>query len=186
MSSFTIVLILIAVVAVYAIYAYNTLVSKKNLVEEGWSGIETQLKRRANLIPNLVETVKGYAGHERAVYERVTELRSKTMKATGVEERAATEGLLSGAIGNLMAVAENYPDLRANENFMGLQKELSQVEDQIQMARRYYNGTVRNLNTMIESFPSNAIANIFSFQKAVFFEIDAPEDREVPQVTFQN
>ncbi len=154
-------------------------------MEEGWSGIETQLKRRANLIPNLVESVKGYASHEREVFERVTELRADSMQAGSVHERAQKEGLLTAAIGNLMAVAEDYPELRANENFLSLQKDLADIEDHIQLARRYYNGTVRNLNIKIESFPSNMVANYFSFRKAEFFEIEDVQDRKVPEVSFE-
>lgn len=184
MSLGSIVFILIIIAVVYAIYIYNALVKNKNLVEEGWSGIETQLKRRANLIPNLVETVKGYASHEKNTLEEVTKMRTAAMGANGVEDRAQKEGLLTAALGKLFAVAEAYPDLKANENFISLQNDLSETEDQIQLARRYYNGTVRNLNIMIESFPSNLIANQFLFQKAEFFEIEDAADRAVPQVSF--
>ena len=184
MSMGTIIFILIAIAVVYGIYIYNALIKNKNLVEEGWSGIETQLKRRANLIPNLVETVKGYASHEKDTLEEVTKMRSAAMGANSVEERSKKEGMLTAALGKLFAVAEAYPDLKANENFISLQEDLAETEDQIQLARRYYNGTVRNLNIMIESFPSNLIANQFSFQKAAFFEIEDAADRAVPQVTF--
>ena len=184
MSLGSIILILIIVAVVYGIYIYNALIKNKNLVEEGWSGIETQLKRRANLIPNLVETVKGYASHEKDTLEEVTKMRTAAMGAGDVEERAQKEGMLTAALGKLFAVAEAYPDLKANENFISLQNDLSETEDQIQLARRYYNGTVRNLNTMIESFPSNLVANQFSFQKAEFFEIENASDRAVPQVSF--
>lgn len=184
MSLGSIIVILIILAVVYGIYAYNALVKNKNLVEEGWSGIEAQLKRRANLIPNLVETVKGYASHEKNTLEEVTKMRAAAVNADGVEERAQKEGMLTAALGKLFAVAEAYPDLKANENFISLQNDLSETEDQIQLARRYYNGTVRNLNTMIESFPSNIIANQFSFQKAEFFEIEDAADRAVPQVSF--
>ena len=184
MSTGTIILLVILAAVAYAIYAYNALIKNKNMVEEGWSGIETQLKRRANLIPNLIETVKGYASHEKSTLEEVTLLRSAAMGADTVEERAQQEGLLTAALGKLFAVAEAYPDLKANQNFLSLQDELSQVEDQIQLARRYYNGTVRNFNIMIESFPSNLIANSFDFEKAEFFEIDDDADRAVPEVSF--
>jgi len=153
-------------------------------VEEGWSGIDVQLKRRANLIPNLIETVKGYMGHERELLEKVTELRSKAMKAENVGEKARLEGELSRSLVNVLAVAENYPDLKANQNFLDLQEQLAKIEDEIQMARRYYNGTVRNLNIKIESFPSNIVANIFHFTKAEFFEIEDEADRKVPKVSF--
>jgi LemA protein len=179
-------ILLAAIVAVvlYAVSAYNRLVKNKNLVEEGWSGIETQLKRRANLIPNLVETVKGYATHEREALEAVTRLRTQAMNTSDIAERGQKEGLLTAALGRLFAVAEAYPDLKANENFISLQADLSETEDQIQMARRYYNGTARNMNILIESFPSNLVANFFAFAKAKFFEIDNDEDRAVPQVSF--
>lgn len=178
---------LLAVVAAlvgYAILMYNDLVKKKTMVEEGWSGIETQLKRRANLIPNLVETVKGYAAHEKGTLEEVTELRTRSLNATSVEGRAAAESGLTQALGKLFAVAEAYPDLKASDNFTSLQKDLADIEDQIQLARRYYNGTVRNLNILIQSFPSNFVANMFAFQKAEFFEIEDHTDRAVPQVSF--
>ncbi len=184
MSITTLLTLLVLAAVGYAIYAYNALVKNKNHVEEGWSGIETQLKRRANLIPNLVETVKGYASHEKDTLEQVTTLRTAAMGAGNVEGRAKQEGLLTAALGKLFAVAEAYPDLKANENFISLQDELSEIEDQIQLARRYYNGTVRNNNIMVESFPSNIIANQFGFQKAGFFEIDDPGDRAVPEVSF--
>ncbi len=137
------------------------------MVDEGWSGIDVQLKRRSNLIPNLVESVKGYMSHEREALEKVTEMRARAAGASsgGAAERAQAEGNLSKALVNLMAVAENYPDLKANEGFLNLQQELSGLEDEIQLARRYYNGTVRNLNTMIDQFPSNIIAGFFPTPK---------------------
>ena len=174
-----IVLVAIAAVAAYAVTLYNRLVKNRQMTGEGWSGIDVQLKRRANLIPNLVETVKGYAGHERELLERVTELRAQVGKVPegDVAGRGKLEGLLSGAIGKLLAVAENYPDLKANENFLELQETLGEVEDEIQMSRRYYNGAVRNLNVMVESFPSNLVANQFGFEKRDYFEIDDDADR---------
>jgi LemA protein len=185
MSTF-IVLAAIAAVAVYAVTLYNRLVRNRQMSEEGWSGIDVQLKRRADLIPNLVDTVKGYAGHERELLERVTELRAQVGKVPegDVAERGKLEGLLSGAIGRLLAVAENYPDLKANENFLELQETLGEVEDEIQMSRRYYNGAVRNLNVMVESFPSNLVAGQFGFEKRDYFEIDDEADRAVPEVSF--
>jgi len=179
--------ILVAATAIligYVIVIYNDLVKKKNMVEEGWSGIETQLKRRANLIPNLVETVKGYADHERKTLEEVTELRTRSLNAQTVEGRAEAESALTQALGHLFAVAEEYPELRASENFASLQQDLGAIEDQIQLARRYYNGTVRNLNILIESFPSNLIAGTFNFDEAEFFEIQDHSARAVPQVSF--
>ncbi len=183
---FLIILGLIGLVLVYGIYLYNDLVKKKTLVGEGWSGIDTQLKRRANLIPNLVETVKGYAAHEKQTLEEVTNLRTKSVGATGVAEQAQIQGELTAALGRLFAVAEAYPDLKANENFMGLQSDLSEVEDQIQLSRRYYNGTVRDMNIAVESFPSNIVSGMFNFVKAEFFEIEDPKAREVPQVSFDS
>jgi len=179
-----ILIVIILVVGGWLMVSYNGLVRLRNLVEEGWSGIDVQLKRRANLIPNLIETVKGYMGHERELLEKVTELRSKAMKAENVGEKARLEGELSRSLVNVLAVAENYPDLKANQNFLDLQEQLAKIEDEIQMARRYYNGTVRNLNIKIESFPSNIVANIFHFTKAEFFEIEDEADRKVPKVSF--
>jgi len=163
---------------------YNRFIRLRNLVEEGWSGIDVQLKRRSNLIPNFVEAVKGYMDHERGLLSEVTELRSKSMSARDVGEKARMEGALSRSLANIFAVAEGYPDLKANQNFLDLQKQLSQIEEEIQLARRYYNGTVRNLNIRIESFPSNIVASIFKFTQAEFFEIDDQADRAVPEVKF--
>ena len=176
----------IAAIAVYAVTLYNRLVKNRQMAEEGWSGIDVQLKRRADLIPNLIDTVKGYASHERELFQRVTELRAQVGKVPegDVAARGKLEGLLSGAIGRLLAVAEAYPDLKANENFLELQKSLSDVENEIQMSRRYYNGAARNLNVMVESFPSNLIANQFGFAKRDYFEIEDAADRTVPQVSF--
>jgi LemA protein len=156
--------------------------------EEAWSGIDVQLKRRADLVPNLIETVKGYAAHERGVLEEVTELRTKAQAVPpgDVEARAKAESALSLGLGRLLAVAENYPDLKASANFLELQRELANIESEIQMSRRYYNGAVRNLNTMVESVPSNLVANQFKFEKREYFEIVEPGDRAVPQVTFQS
>lgn len=179
-----IILVLLLVLAGWLVAIYNGLVRKRNLVQEGWSGIDVQLKRRADLIPNLVETVKGYAGHEREALERVTELRAQSLQAKAPAEKGRVEGMLSGALGNLLAVAENYPDLKASQNFAELQTSLAEVEEQVQFARRYYNGAVRDLNIAVESFPSNLIANAFGFKQAEFFELADPGDRAVPQVKF--
>ncbi len=178
-----IILGLIVVVLFSVVAIYNNLVKNKNMVQEGWSGIDVQLKRRADQIPNLLETVKGYMGHERGVLEKVTELRSLTLKATGVAEKAQAEGALGVALGNLFAVAENYPDLKASQNFMDLQKSLAEIEDQIQLSRRYYNGAARNLNILIGSFTSNLVANKFGFTPVEYFEIQEG-DRAVPKVSF--
>lgn len=184
--AFLIFIGILVLVGLWAMSTYNALVRLRNMVEESWSGIEAQLKRRANLIPNLVETVKGYAEHEKSAFEEVTKMRANAMAGGSVADRAAAEGALTRAIGGIMAVAEAYPDLKANENFVSLQTELSETEDEIQLARRYYNGTVRNLNIKIESFPSNLIANQFKFIQAEFFEIEDAADRAVPEVSFSS
>ncbi|RLA26085.1 MAG: LemA family protein [Gammaproteobacteria bacterium] len=184
MTIFYILLAILAAALLYGISIYNNLVRNKNLVDEGWSGIETQLKRRANLIPNLIETVKGYATHERTAFEEVTKLRTQAMSTTDIGERGQKEGELTAALGRLFAVAEAYPDLKASQNFIDLQDDLSGIENEIQLSRRYYNGTVRNMNILVESFPSNIIAKTFSFITAKFFEIDNADDRAVPEVSF--
>jgi len=183
----TILLLLLGgagVVVLLLIVLYNRLVRFRNMVREGWSGIDVQLKRRANLIPNLVETVKGYMGHERDLLEKVTQLRSQSLQTGDLGEKQRVESALTGGLARLFAVAEGYPELKANQNFQDLQSQLSEIEDQIQLARRYYNGTVRNLNIAIESFPGNLVAGWFAFQAAEFFEIEEPEDRAVPKVGF--
>ena len=177
-------IVILGLIGLWAISIYNKLVYNRNLVKEGWSGIETQLKRRSNLIPNLVEAVKGYIGHEKGVLEKVTEARSQTGRAATPAERGKAEGLLGQALANIFAVAEAYPELKANQNFMDLHNQLSSLEDEIQMARRYYNGTVRDFNVLIESFPSNVVAGAFGFVQAEFFEIENEADRAVPQVSF--
>ena len=176
---------LILVIGGYLVYAYNALVSNKNLTAEGWSGIDVQLRRRADLIPNLIETVKGYAAHEDKLFRDIAELRAKSISGGSVGEQSAVGQAMSAALGKLFAVAEAYPELKADANFRDLQDKLSGVEDEIQMSRRYYNGAVRNLNTMIESFPSNFVANYFKFEKAEFFEIGDATAREVPKVDFK-
>jgi LemA protein len=177
----------VVLLLLWALTTYNGLVSRKNIVAEGWSGIEAQLKRRADLIPNLVETVKGYATHERTTLDELARLRSQSQAAQGsgdLAARAQTETAITAAIGKIMAVAEAYPQLRASENFQSLQKDLADIENEIQLARRYYNGSVRDFNTMIEQAPSNIIANSFSFKKADFFQIENAADRAVPKVSF--
>jgi LemA protein len=185
--TFWIIIVVVAAIAAYVVYLYNRLVSSRQMSEEAWSGIDVQLKRRSDLIPNLVDTVKGYASHEKSVLEEVTELRNQARAAPpgDVQGRGKIEGALSMALGRLLAVAEAYPDLKANQNFLELQRQLSELESEIQMARRYYNGAVRNLNTMVESFPSNLVASQFSFEKREYFEIEEPGDRAVPKVSFQ-
>ena len=169
----------------YLVWAYNGLVKNKNLVEEGWSGIDVQLRRRADLIPNLIETVKGYAAHEDKLFHDIAELRAKSISGGSVAEQSAVGQAMSQALGKLSAVAEAYPELKADANFRDLQDKLAGIEDEIQLSRRYYNGAVRNLNTMIESFPTNIIASQFKFEKAEFFEIGDAAAREVPKVDFK-
>lgn len=181
-----IILAIIVAVAGYAIFLYNDLVRKRQLVEEGWSGIDVQLKRRTDLIPNLLETVKGYMGHERETLEAVTRARAAATAGAnaGPEERARLEGALSGALGKLLAIAEAYPDLKANTTFLEFQQALQTVEDELQLSRRYYNGATRDMNTAVESFPQNVIANTFKFEKAEYFELESEADRAVPSVKF--
>lgn len=181
-----ILLVIVVGVVFYAISIYNGLVRSRQMTEEAWSGIDVQLKRRADLIPNLVETVKGYAKHEKDALREVTEMRTRAqaVPAGDVAGRAAAEGMLSQALGRLMAVAEAYPDLKANDNFRDLQQTLETLESEIQMSRRYYNGSVRELNVKVESFPSNLVANYFGFRQAEYFELEDPADRQNPQVQF--
>ena len=176
---------LIVVVAGYLIAVYNSLVSNKNMVAEGWSGIDVQLRRRADLVPNLIETVKGYAGHEDKLFRDIAELRAKSIAGGSVADQSAVGQAMSAALGRVFAIAEAYPNLKADANFRDLQDKLSVIEDEIQLSRRYYNGTVRNFNTKIESFPSNLIANNFHFTKAEFFDIGDVAAREVPKVDFK-
>ena len=177
---------LVLAIAAYAVTVYNALVRARQMVQEAWSGIDVQLKRRADLIPNLVETVKGYATHEKEALERVTEMRARaqSVPAGDIQGRAAAEGMLSQALGRLFAVAEAYPDLKASQNFTELQRSLETTEGEIQMARRYYNGAVRQLNTRVQSFPSNLFATQFGFGLADYFELENPDDRAMPKVTF--
>jgi len=165
-------LAILAAVLLWAVYAYNSFIAMVNRVKEAWADIEVQLKRRYDLIPNLVETVKGYATHEREAFENVTKARSQAMQAGSAHDKIAAENVLSGALKSLFAVAEAYPDLKANQNFLELQRELSDTENKIQAARRFYNGNVRDLNTGIDSFPGNLIAKTFNFEKQEFFGLD--------------
>jgi len=183
MTIFGIVLIILFVLVAWIVLTYNRLVTLRNRAKEAWADIEVQLKRRYDLIPNLVETVRGYMVHEREVFEKVTEARAKAMGAKTIREKAEAENYLSETLKTLFAVAENYPDLKASTNFLELQRELVDTEDKIQAARRFYNANVRDLNTMIESFPANIIASAFGFKKMEFFEIPATE-REAPKVKF--
>ncbi len=175
-----------AAVILYLIFIYNGLVKARQVKEEAWSGIDVQLKRRADLIPNLIETVKGYAAHEKGTLEQIVELRNKAQAVPSgdVAGRAQAEGMLSQALGKVFALAEAYPDLKANQNFSQLQESLETIEEEIQMSRRYYNGAARDLNVKVESFPSNLMAGPFGFAKAPFFEITNEADRAVPTVKF--
>jgi LemA protein len=173
------IIIIIVVVILIAFWAaYNSLVTLRVRVDEAWSDITVQLKRRLDLIPNLVETVKGYAKHESGVFEKVTEARANALSANGVKETAAAENQFEGALKSLFAVAEAYPDLKASQNFMELQQELVDTEDKIQASRRFYNGGVRDLNTKIQKFPSNVIAGMFGFKNREFYELDDAEQQQ--------
>jgi len=174
-----------ALVVLWAVGAYNALVRRRNHVDESWADIETELKRRYNLIPNLVETVKGYAKHESETLESVIAARNAAASPhSSPEAQAKDENILSGALRQLFAVAEAYPDLKANTNFLELQQELANTEDRIQRSRRFYNANVRDLNTRIEVFPSNVIAGMFGFDKREYFEIEDEAQREAPKVDF--
>lgn len=178
-----VVLVLVAIVVVIAVFAwmtYNNLVKFKLQADESWSGITVQLKRRADLIPNLVEAVKGYAAHESGVFEAVTEARSNVVNANGVKDAAAAEGELQGALKSLFAVAENYPQLKADQNFLQLQTEVTDTEDKIQASRRFYNSAVRELNTAIQIFPNNLFAGVFGFGSREFFEVEDQAAIEQP------
>jgi LemA protein len=173
-----------AVIVIYLIVVFNRLVRQRNVVREGWSGIDVQLKRRTDLVPNLVEIVKGYASHERSLFEEIASRRAASVAASDVGGQANAERALSGSLGKLIAVAEAYPDLKANQNFLELQKQLAEVEDNIQMARRYYNGAVRNLNISIQSFPDVIVARSLGFREEPFFELESRAEAAAPQVGF--
>jgi LemA protein len=179
--------IVAAAVAIYAIIIFNSLVRTRQMANEAWSGIDVQLKRRSDLVPNLVDAVKGYAGHERSVLEEVTKLRgaARALPDNDVASRAQAETALTLALSKLVALAENYPDLKASQNFLELQQQLSQLETELQMARRYYNGTVRNQNVLVQSFPSNVIASLFGFSQRQYFEISNDAERATPTVNLQ-
>lgn len=183
MTAVWIVLGLLVLVGGWLIVAYNGLVTLKNRVDEAWADIDVQLKRRADLIPNLLETVKGYAKHEKQLFEEVTKRRTEALKATAPHERAEKENLLTDALKSVFAVAENYPDLKASQNFLELQQELTDTEDKIQAARRFYNGNVRDMNTAIEVFPTNMFARNLGFSRRELFEAEEG-DREVVKVSF--
>jgi LemA protein len=163
---------------------YNSLVRLRNTSDQSWSDIDVQLKRRHDLVPNLVETVKGYAAHERNTFEKVVEARNAAMQASSPADKAQAENALQATLRSLFALAESYPELKANQNFVELQKELTNIEEQIQLSRRYYNAVVRDLNTKIESVPSNIVANTYGFKKKEYFELDSAEERKTPEVRF--
>jgi LemA protein len=179
------ILVVAAVIFTWLIGGYNALVVLRNRAKEAWADIDVQLKRRYDLIPNLMETVKGYAAHESKVFEKVTEARAAAMGATTPEDKIAKENMLSQTLKSLFAVAENYPDLKASSNFIELQRELTDTEDKIQAARRFYNGNVRDLNTKIEVFPSNVVAAIFQFKQMALFEVAGEAERQAPKVSFE-
>ena len=179
------VLLAIALILVfYFVGIYNKLVRKRSMMEEGWSGIDVQLKKRYNLIPNLVETVKGYASHEKETLQQVIEARNSALSADGVKAQTSAEKNLNSALANVFALGEAYPDLKANTNFLQLQTELSNIEGDIEKARRYYNATVRDNNIMVESFPSNIVAGMGNFELGEFFEIEVEAERSNPEVKF--
>lgn len=179
-----IILIVIIIIAIYAVFAYNSLVSLKNKTDNAWHQTETQLQRRYDLIPNLVEIVKGYAKHEREVFEKITEARANTVSAQGASQRADAENNVTNALKTLFAVAENYPDLKADKNFRELQVELTNTENKVAFARQYYNDSVAEYNTAIDVFPKNIIAGILKFTKKDYFKTDEPEAKKAPKVDF--
>jgi LemA protein len=172
MTPLWIALGIVVVLALAVIWIYNRLVTLRTRVDNGWSQIDVQLRRRADLIPNLVETVKGYAAHERELFQRVTEARARSLGATGVEDQAEAENQVSAGLRQLLAVVENYPELKANQNFLALQEELIGTESKIAYARQFYNDQVMRLNTLIKSFPSSIVARVFGFHERAFFEIE--------------
>ena len=184
MGGLLIILVIIGVVIIAAIGIYNGLVNLRNRCENSWAQVDVQLRRRYDLIPNLVETVKGYAKHEKETFQNVTEARAQAINAGSVKEQGAAENMLSGALKSLFAVAESYPDLKANQNFLMLQEELAGTEGKIAYARQFYNDTVMKFNTKQQVFPSNIIANMFNFNEREYFEIDEAEAKEPVKVKF--
>ena len=184
MNPLVITLIVVGLLAVYVIAVYNGLITLRNRVENGWAQIDTQLQRRYDLIPNLVETVKGYAKHEAEVFESVTRARASMANASTIGEKAEADNVLSGTLKSLFAVAEAYPDLKANANFRDLQVELTNTENRVSFARQFYNDTVKKFNTDIQKFPKNIIANMLNFRAQEYFQIDSPEVRNAPRVNF--
>ena len=176
--------VIVVALVIGVVVLYNRLVKHRNKVQEGWAQIDTQLQRRNDLIPNLVETVKGYASHERSVFEEVTQARAAVQQSSGAAETAASSDALSGALGRLFAVSENYPDLQASSNFLQLQEELTATENRVSFARQYYNDTVRAFNTKVETIPYNIVAGFGSFDKAEYFEVQDEAVRAVPKISF--
>jgi len=179
-----IVLIVVVVLVLFVVVSYNSLVRGRNRVDQSWAQIDVQLKRRADLIPNLVETVKGYAGHEKDVFENVTKARAASINAQGVEQQAQAENMLTGALKSLFAVAEAYPELKANQNFLELQEELTGTEGRIAYARQFYNDAVQSYNTATQTFPRNVLAGMFKFTPRDYFRIDDTAERTPPHVEF--
>ena len=180
-----VVLAALGLILLWLIFTYNLLVRDRNLMQEGWSGIDVQLKRRHDLVPNIVELVEGYSSHERRLFQDVTEARAASMRAGEVKDIESAENSLSARLRTLFAVAENYPQLKADQTYLALQRQLVEVEDQIQMARRYYNGTVRNYDIRVESFPSNVVARLFAFRRADYFQIETATERAAPEVEIE-
>ena len=180
------ILLLVLGLGGYLFFLYNSLVKLRVLVDEAWSGIDVLLKKRFNLIPNLVETVKGYAKHEKGVFEKVAELRSQAMQAKDPKSLSKVEGELRSTLKTLFAVAENYPELKANENFLNLQSNLTDIETQLEEARRYYNGAVRDYNMRLLTFPANLLAGMLGFKKREFFEVESEEERKNVKVSFDD
>ncbi len=179
-----VIISLVILTIVYFVYIYNTLIRLRNMVNEAWSGIDVQLQKRHDLIPNIVKVVQGYATHEKNLFESITQLRAQGIEANNVKDQEAAEVGLSKALGSLFMVVENYPELKANQNFLELQRDLSAVENDLQRARRYYNGSVRNYNILIEQFPSMFVAKASNHTQRDFFDIKNETEREAPQVNF--
>jgi LemA protein len=171
-------------IVLWGVMTYNNLVRLKAMLDEAWSGVDVQLKRRADLIPNIVSTVKGYSIHEKNVLENITKFRAESAGAKNVAEKNRSEAALTGALKSLFVVVENYPELKANENFLSLQSDLSSIEQELQLARRYFNGTVRNYNIVVDAFPSKFVAHMTGFQRAVYFQVEDVQERNVPKVDF--
>ncbi len=184
MTIIIVVLAVLGVLVLWLILTYNRFIALRNRTKEAWSDIDVQLKRRYDLIPNVVNAVKGYASHEKELLEKVTLARTRAMAAQGPKEASEAENALSATLKTLFAVAENYPDLKASGNFLDLQRELADTENKIQAARRFYNGNVRDMNTKIESFPANVVASMFGFKKADFFELEEEAAKKAPEVKF--